>query len=166
MGQRQWPRSSSREPRAFVLIFEGNCSILSYETGEGKYNQGDNMLTLKAVLRDRRIYFPDRLPPSGEHKILVTFLDEGAGNDVISKDQLNCLIACVVDQKAILNERQTGILELASKGMKSKQIADELHMTFGSVRNQLSRIYRKLEVKNRAEAISKGIEIGLINHGG
>jgi DNA-binding CsgD family transcriptional regulator len=34
------------------------------------------------------------------------------------------------------------------------------------VRNQLSRIYRKLEVKNRAEAISKGIEIGLINHGG
>jgi DNA-binding NarL/FixJ family response regulator len=79
---------------------------------------------------------------------------------------LNCLIACVVDQKAILNERQTGILELASKGTKSKQIADELHMTFGSVRNQLSRIYRKLEVKNRAEAISKGIEMGLINHGG
>jgi DNA-binding NarL/FixJ family response regulator len=122
------------------------------------------MLTLKAVLKDRRIYFPDELPPSGEHKILVTFLDEDAGNDVISKNQLNCLRACLVDQKAILNERQTKILTLASEGLKSNQIADELHMTFGSVRNQLCRIYRKLEVKNRAEAISKGIEVGLINH--
>jgi DNA-binding CsgD family transcriptional regulator len=85
---------------------------------------------------------------------------------VISENQLNCLRACVVEQKAILNERQTKILALASAGFKSKEIGEELGMTFGAVRNQLSRIYRKLGAKNRAEAIAKGIEIGLIDHGG
>jgi DNA-binding NarL/FixJ family response regulator len=124
------------------------------------------MLTLKAILKDRKIYFPDELPPGGEHRVLVTILDEEIGDAVIPRNRLNWLKACTVDEKAILNDRQTKILALASKGMKSRQIADELHMTFGSVRNQLSRIYRKLEVKNRAEAISKGIEMGLINHGG
>jgi hypothetical protein len=39
----------------FVLIFNWNCSILPDEIGEGKHNQGDIMLTLKAVLKDRRI---------------------------------------------------------------------------------------------------------------
>jgi DNA-binding NarL/FixJ family response regulator len=124
------------------------------------------MLTLKAILKGGKIYFRDELPLGGEHRVLVTILDEETGDIVIPENRLNWLKACVVDEKAILNDRQTKILALASKGMKSKQIADELHMTFGSVRNQLSRIYRKLEVKNRAEAISKGIEIGLINHGG
>ena len=124
------------------------------------------MLTLKGILKDRKIYFPDELPPGGEHRVLVTILDEETGDIVIPENRLNWLKTCVVDEKAILNDRQTKILALAGKGLKSRQIADELHMTFGSVRNQLSRIYRKLEVKNRAEAISKGIEIGLINHGG
>ena len=124
------------------------------------------MLTLKAILKGGKIYFPDELPPGGEHRVLVTILDEEIGDAVISQNRFNWLRACTVDEKAILNNRQTKILALASKGLKSKQIADELHMTFGAVRNQLSRIYRKLEVKNRAEAISKEIEMGLINHGG
>jgi DNA-binding NarL/FixJ family response regulator len=124
------------------------------------------MLTLKAILKNGKIYFPDELPPGGEHRVLVTILDEEIGDAVISQNRLNWLKACTVDEKAILNDRQTKILALASKGLKSRQIADELHMTFGSVRNQLSRIYRKLEVKNRAEAISRAIEVGLINHGG
>jgi DNA-binding NarL/FixJ family response regulator len=58
------------------------------------------------------------------------------------------------------------MLALASKGLTGKEIGKELGMTFGAVRNQFYRIYRKLEVKNRAGAISKGIEIGLINHAG
>jgi DNA-binding CsgD family transcriptional regulator len=73
------------------------------------------------------------------------------------------LRACVVDQEALLNDRQTQVLVLASKGLTGKEIGKELGVTFGAVRNQFYRIYRKLEVKNRAEAISKAIELGLIN---
>ena len=124
------------------------------------------MLTLKAILKDRKIYFPDEFPPGGEHKVLVTILDDEAGDVVFSENRLNWLRACVVDQEALLNDRQTQILVLASKGLTSKEISEELGMTFGAVRNQFYRIYRTLEVKNRAEAIYKGIEIGLIDHGG
>jgi DNA-binding NarL/FixJ family response regulator len=124
------------------------------------------MLTLKAILRNGKIYFPDEHPPGGEHKILVTFLDEDAGNAVISENQLNWMKACIVDQQGPLNERQIKILALASQGLKSREIGEELGMTFGAVRTQFSKIYRKLEVKNRAEAICRAIEIGLINHGG
>ena len=84
---------------------------------------------------------------------------------MISENRSNWLRVCVVDEKALLNDRQTKILALASKALKSKEIGEELGMTFGAVRNQLSRIYRKLDAGNRAEAISKGIEIGLIDHG-
>jgi DNA-binding NarL/FixJ family response regulator len=124
------------------------------------------MLTLKAILKNGKIYFRDELPPGGEQKVLVTILDEETGDTVSWENRLNWLLACTIDEKAILNDRQTKILALASKGLKSKQIADELHMTFGAVRTQFSKIYRKLEVKNRAEAVSKGIKIGLIDHGG
>ena len=103
------------------------------------------MLTLKAILKDGKIYFPDELPPVGEHKVLVTILDEEAGDIVISENRLNRMRVCVLDEKALLNDRQTKILTLASKGFKSKEIGEELEMTFGAVRNQLSRIYWKLE---------------------
>jgi DNA-binding NarL/FixJ family response regulator len=124
------------------------------------------MLTLKAVMKSGKIYFSDGAPPNGEHKILVTFLDEEVGNVLISENQLNWMKTCIIDRRAPLNDRQIKILALTSKGCKSKEIGEELGMTFGAVRTQFYKIYRKLEVKNRAEAISKGIEIGLISHGG
>ena len=124
------------------------------------------MLTLKAILKNGKIYLPDELPPDGEHKVLVTILDGEAGAVVFSENRLKWLKACIVDQEALLNDRQARILVLAGKGLTGKEIGKELGMTFGAVRNQFYRIYRKLEVKNRAEAISKGIEIGLINHAG
>jgi DNA-binding NarL/FixJ family response regulator len=119
---------------------------------------------LKAVLKDRRIYFPDELPPSGEHKILVTFLDEDAGNTVISENQSSWMINCIIDRRAPLNLRQIKILALASRGFTGREIGEELGMTYGAVRTQFSKIYRKLNVKNRAEAICRAIEIGLIHH--
>jgi hypothetical protein len=47
------------------------------------------MLTLKGILKDRKIYFPDELSPGGEHKVQITILGEEAGDIVISKTQLN-----------------------------------------------------------------------------
>jgi hypothetical protein len=38
------------------------------------------MLTLKAMLRERKIYVQVELPDGDEHKILVNILDEEAGD--------------------------------------------------------------------------------------
>jgi hypothetical protein len=48
------------------------------------------MLTLKAILKNGKIYFPDELPPGGEHKVLVTIFDDEAGAVVFSESRLNC----------------------------------------------------------------------------
>ena len=44
---------------------------------------------------------------------------------------------------------------MIAHGMQNKEIADQLSITEGSVKVQISRIYQKLQVNNRVEAINK-----------
>src|SRR4051794_20082109 len=54
-----------------------------------------------------------------------------------------------------LTEREKEVLELVADGKNTKEIADELRIKSGTVRNYISTILDKLEVKNRIEAISR-----------
>ena len=46
------------------------------------------------------------------------------------------------------------IIALIMKGMDNKQIEGKLFISHGTVRNNVSRIYKKLNVKNRFELIT------------
>ncbi|MCQ6276283.1 response regulator transcription factor [Bacillus sp. V3B] len=59
-----------------------------------------------------------------------------------------------------LTEREKEVLELVSYGKNTKEIAEELRIKSGTVRNYISTILDKLEVKNRIEAISRSKEKG------
>lgn len=59
-----------------------------------------------------------------------------------------------------LTEREKDVLELVADGKNTKQIAEELQIKNGTVRNYISTIFDKLEVKNRIEAISQSKEKG------
>ncbi|PAQ15461.1 response regulator transcription factor [Bacillus sp. FJAT-42315] len=59
-----------------------------------------------------------------------------------------------------LTEREKDVLALVADGKSTKEIATELHITTGTVRNYISTIFDKLEVKNRIEAISQSKEKG------
>jgi len=63
------------------------------------------------------------------------------------------------DKKAspmdILSNRENEILQLLSKGLLYKEIADQLQITTGTVRQHIHNIYDKLHVQNRTEAINK-----------
>lgn len=61
-----------------------------------------------------------------------------------------------------LTEREFEILQMIQTGMKNEEIAAIVELSNGAVRNYLSSIYKKLEAKNRTEAISKARELGLI----
>ena len=61
-----------------------------------------------------------------------------------------------------LNGREIEILRLFSQHLSHSQIADVLHLSPQTVRNQSSRIYAKLRVHNRPEAILRGQELGLL----
>ncbi|MCH1627285.1 response regulator transcription factor [Ferdinandcohnia quinoae] len=61
-----------------------------------------------------------------------------------------------------LTEREREVLRLAAEGKTSKAISSILFLSPGTVRNYMSEIINKLEVKNRIEAISIAEEKGWI----
>jgi len=57
--------------------------------------------------------------------------------------------------EALLTQRESTILQLLSQGLLYKEIADQLNISTGTVRQHIHRIYEKLHVQNRTEAINK-----------
>jgi DNA-binding NarL/FixJ family response regulator len=58
-------------------------------------------------------------------------------------------------QAAELSRRENEILQWLSKGLLYKEIADQLDISVGTVRQHIHNIYEKLHVQNRTEAINK-----------
>jgi len=59
------------------------------------------------------------------------------------------------DATALLSPRETEILHLLAQGLLYKEIADRLTISTSTVRQHIHRIYEKLHVQNRTEAINK-----------
>jgi DNA-binding NarL/FixJ family response regulator len=54
-----------------------------------------------------------------------------------------------------LSKRENEILQLLSKGLLYKEIAEQLSISVGTVRQHIHKIYEKLHVQNRTEALNK-----------
>ena len=54
-----------------------------------------------------------------------------------------------------LSARENEILQLLARGLLYKEISDQLHISTSTVRQHIHRIYDKLHVQNRTEAINK-----------
>jgi two-component system response regulator DesR len=59
-----------------------------------------------------------------------------------------------------LTEREKEVLELIADGKNTKEIASQLYLTTGTIRNYISIILDKLDVNNRVEAIRRFNEKG------
>lgn len=59
-----------------------------------------------------------------------------------------------------LSDREREILKLAGAGKSAGEIAAALHLSYGTVRNYISEILGKLEVKSRIEAVRLAEEKG------
>ena len=57
----------------------------------------------------------------------------------------------------ILSNRENEILQLLSKGLLYKEIASQVDIAVGTVRQHIHKIYEKLHVQNRTEAINKAL---------
>jgi len=60
------------------------------------------------------------------------------------------------------SSRELEALHLARQGMTNSEIAVEMRLGEGTVRNYLSGLYETLGASNRLDAISKAIELGLL----
>jgi LuxR family maltose regulon positive regulatory protein len=60
-----------------------------------------------------------------------------------------------------LTTREREALEALMQGLSNEQIADTLHLSVGTVKNHLTKIYEKLNVTSRAEAIVRAHSLRL-----
>jgi len=64
-------------------------------------------------------------------------------------------ITTPVRQDSVLSPREKEVLELVAKGLLYKEISDQLGISFHTVRQHIGKIYEKLHVHNKTEAINK-----------
>jgi len=64
-----------------------------------------------------------------------------------------------------LTEREVQILELLRERLTNKEIAAELVISPGTVKGHTIKIYQKLDVNGRRQAVEKAIELGLLMPG-
>ena len=57
-----------------------------------------------------------------------------------------------VDYQSLLSNRELAVLELLGTGKSNKEIAKSLHLSEGTIRNHLSNIFCKLDVRDRTQA--------------
>jgi len=72
-------------------------------------------------------------------KVVQSFQEDGAANQEVE----------------FLSRREREVLELAAEGFLFKEIADKLGVSFGTVHTYCRRIYEKLQVRSRAQAVAK-----------
>jgi ATP/maltotriose-dependent transcriptional regulator MalT len=61
-----------------------------------------------------------------------------------------------------LSEREIEVLSLLASGKTNSEVAGDLFVSVGTVKSHTGNIYRKLGARNRAEAITRAREFGLI----
>jgi DNA-binding NarL/FixJ family response regulator len=61
-----------------------------------------------------------------------------------------------------LSTREIEVLEHLSKGLKNKDIADNLFLSTSTVKKHIENIYRKLQAHNRIEMLQKAKQNKLI----
>ena len=61
-----------------------------------------------------------------------------------------------------LSERELEVLRLLASGRSNKEIAGDLFLALGTVKNHTSNAYRKLGAANRADALARARRLGLL----
>jgi DNA-binding NarL/FixJ family response regulator len=61
-----------------------------------------------------------------------------------------------------LSEREREVLAVLATGKTTSEAARDLFVSVGTIKSHTSNIYRKLGARNRAEAIARAHDLGLL----
>lgn len=96
-----------------------------------------------------------------------TLLDVAAGKSVLSPEitaQVFKVMRRAQSARSsdLVSGRELEVLRCLSRGLTTKQIAVELYISENTVKTHIRHILEKMEVNNRAEAVTKALQMGLI----
>jgi LuxR family transcriptional regulator, maltose regulon positive regulatory protein len=139
----------------------------------------------RALAEDYRRVFLDEGPPMADflHQAQITGPDSSPGwesglNQFI--DELLSLFEKPADQDKPspkltrarpepldftyepLSEREQEVMKLIATGLTNQEISDQLFISLNTVKTHVKNIYQRLEVTNRAQAIARARQLGLI----
>lgn len=82
--------------------------------------------------------------------------------DVSLRDDISNSFLGADDGMPLLTDREQKILELISEELTTRQIASQLHLSVKRIETLRTDLFQKLQVKNSAGLVRKGIMLGLI----
>jgi DNA-binding NarL/FixJ family response regulator len=112
----------------------------------------------KALAAGASGYLLKRLTPA---KLLQAIREVYEGGSPMSASIARKVVASfqnaapVAEKHAHLSPREQMVLEHLAKGLTYKQIADQLGISIDTIRTYLRRIYEKLHVQSRTEAVAR-----------
>jgi DNA-binding NarL/FixJ family response regulator len=103
-------------------------------------------------------YLLKRVSPT---KLLQAIREVHSGGSPMSSSIARKVVASfqkkgrTAEKESLLSPREEMVLNCLSKGLTYKQIADQLGISIDTIRTYLRRIYEKLHVQSRTEAVAK-----------
>jgi DNA-binding NarL/FixJ family response regulator len=103
-------------------------------------------------------YLLKRLTPA---KLLQAIREVHGGGSPMSSSIARKVVASfrkpgpAAEKQPHLSPREQAVLDYLAKGLTYKQIADQLEISIDTIRTYLRRIYEKLHVQSRTEAVAK-----------
>jgi LuxR family maltose regulon positive regulatory protein len=150
------------------LIRELECQFLLsvLQHSRGKANQAKE-IGFDAISLARKINFSRwfYIVPSYILEQLADFPGSSLDRDLI--ENLESLLSKISskssDEKKLLTDREVQILECIAEGLSNKEIGARLHLALDTIKGHNRRIFRKLGVSNRAQAVKKAIALKIIS---
>ncbi len=123
----------------------------------------DNDDLLAAIRAGADGYLLKNTEPDDLYKSLLRIQN---GQSVLSPEVTSSVLKAVANfhpgEKVILSDRELEVMECLAEGQTTSQIADHLFISENTVKTHVRHILEKLEAANRTEAVSKAIQMGLI----
>lgn len=123
--------------------------------------EGDDLFG--AIRNGANGYILKNTEPEGLRNYILNVVD---GNSVLSpeitKSVLNVVKRAPLERSDILSDRELEVLECLAKGLKTSAVSETLFISENTVKTHIRHIMKKLEVNNRAEAVSKGKQLRLL----
>lgn len=146
-------RLIQNDPERKVIIYSG------YEIGT-HFNllveSGVSGFISKTASREQ-LHNSIRCALRGEAVIPISMLKQLRRNEVaISRSELSI-------EDVSINEKEMTILHEVASGVSNKELASMLHVSQRNVEYQLTKIFEKLNVRSRSEAIREAKRLGLIS---
>jgi len=102
-------------------------------------------------------------------KIVQTIREVNDGFRMLDKEQINCFIKSVqaasagnTCEKYDLSPREVELLRRLSEGESYEEMSESMFLSIPTVKRSVGAIVSKMMVKNRVQAVSEAVKLGLI----